>query len=310
MACLLPAVPACGPQGHGPNFQLDEQTWSFRGSSGVHMTTDHFDIYTTVDDEQLRDYLPGFLETLYHERYAALLPAPPDSERRLQTYLFANQYQWMEFTRERFPGRHEVMTSVQVGGFSSGDICVTRYMHPRLYTLSVIAHEGLHQYFGTHFDQRIPAWLNEGLATYCEGFEVRGDRPVFHPLRNSFRFNPLRTALAEDTLLPIADFLATDAGQVIIQSESSLTRTYYAQAWATAVFLQHGGVRQYARGFKRMLADIAGGTFEDRVRATRITSANPAGMSFGEAVFQTYITADLETFERQFRDFATKLAGF
>lgn len=298
----------CGPGPAGPEFQLRQEPWSFGHTAGTHLITDHFDIYTTVDDPKLRDYLPRFLETLHQERYAALLPAPEGSDRRLQTYLFANQHEWMAFTRQHFPDRYDLLTSVQVGGYASGDMCVTRNLRPAIHTLSVIAHEGMHQYFGTHFDQRLPAWLNEGLATYCEGFDVRQNRPVFHSRRNALRLNPLREALAGDTLLPFSELLATDAGRVIIQSQSRLTKTYYAQAWALVVFLQHGGNRQYAEGFRRMLDDVAAGRLDERARAARITSADPAELSFGESVFRAYITEDLPVFEQQLREFITALA--
>jgi len=308
LACLLPATPGCHRNGDEPIFELRQEEWSFQRAPGVHLTTDHFDIYTTLDNRRMQEYLPLFLESVYRQ-YARLLP-PPDSDRRLQTYLFANQYQWRDFVRRRFPGRHEFLTSVQVGGFATGDMCVAYYRRPTAYTLAVIAHEGMHQYFGTYFDQRIPAWLNEGLACYCEGFDLRRDRPVFEPEHNTFRINRLREALANDTLLPLQHLLDTNAGSVILQSQAQLTSAYYAQAWALVVFLRHGGEDSSARQFDEMLADVAGGRLQERAQATRITSEQPGRMSFGEAVFRTYITEDLATFEEQYREYLLRLADF
>ncbi len=311
-ASLLLAVASaagCSSADRGPEFEVSEQPWSYRQASGIHLTTDHFELFTTIHDAELRDYLPGFLEACF-QQYSALLPLPAGSERRLKTYLFATQRQWMNFTRERFPSRSDLLTSVQVGGYASGDLCVTRYIQPRTYTLSVIAHEGLHQYFGTHFEQRLPAWLNEGLATYCEGFDVRAGRPVFSPKNNTFRRNPLRQTLAANALLPLSELLATSPGKVIVQSQSRLTRAYYAQAWALVVFLQHGGNERFTSGFRQMLDDVATGQLGQRARAARISSGSPTRLSFGEAVFRAYITEDLAAFEQQYRNYMTELVGF
>ncbi|MCP4249534.1 MAG: M1 family metallopeptidase [bacterium] len=302
------ALGGCGPQAAGPVLVIDEP-WSYSGTEGVHLTTDHFDIYTTVDDTELRDYLPGFLEAVYRQ-YADLLPPPPEARSRLKTYLFINQRQWDRFVRENFPERYDVYSRIQVGGFAVGGTCVAYNISPRTYTLSVIAHEGLHQYFGSQFDQRIPAWLNEGLACYCEGFDFRRERAVFTPRRNTFRMNSLREALAGDALLPLSELLGTDAGQVIVQSRTRHTEPYCAQAWALIVFLRHGGNGAYADGFDRMLAEVAAGRLSRRARAARLTTNAPAKATFGENVFRAYITEDLADFEARFREFMISLVGF
>jgi hypothetical protein len=284
-----------------------EEPWSHGSTNGVHLTTDHFDIYTNIDDLELRSYLPGFLEAT-HRQYARLLPTPAPPQRRLQTYLFANQRQWDSFVRREFPDRYHIYSRISVGGFAEGGTCVAYNIRPRTYTLAVIAHEGMHQYFGSHFKQRIPAWLNEGLACYCEAFDFRRRRPVFTPRHNSVRLNSLREALAGETLLPLTELLATDAGKVIVQSRTRQTKTYYAQAWALIVFLRHGAEGQYADRFEAMLADVAAGDLNRRARAARIASPEAGKISFGESVFAAYFTDDLSAVEKRFRKFMLELA--
>ena len=298
---------ACDRGSGGPEIQVSRQPWSYRHFEGKQLTTDHFDIYTTVDDEEFLNYLPGFVEACYRQ-YAELLPPPQDPGPRLQTYLLATQQQMAEFTRIKYPRRGNVYGRVGVAGFAEHGSCVTYYTKPRGRTLTTIAHEGLHQYFGSQFEQRIPAWLNEGLASYCEGFELQRRQPIFTPRRNLTRLNSLREALAVGTLLPLTELLDTNAGKVIVQAQSRVTRTYYAQVWALVVFLRHGAGGGHAAGFREMLDDVSAGRFATRVRAAGITAEKPSAALTGEGAFRAYITEDLAGFEKQYREFLAELA--
>lgn len=302
---LLPT--ACDRGAAIPEIQVTREPWTYHHLTGTQITTDHVEIYTTVGDQELLDYLPGFVEACYRQ-YTSLLPPPEGPNPRLQTHIFANPQQMAEFTRYKYPRRSDVYGRVGVGGFAEHGSCVTFYTTPRSYMLTTIAHEGLHQYFGSHFEQGIPAWLNEGLATYCEGFDLRRRQPVFTPRHNASRLNGLREALAADTLIPLTELLGTHAGEVIVQAQSRKTATYYAQVWALVVFLRHGADGRYASKFEEMLADVAAGKLTARARAAGITSEKPSATVTGGAVFRAYITDDLAGFEKQYRDFMVELA--
>jgi hypothetical protein len=307
VASLLPL--ACtNPLSRGP-VEVTRESWDAQGLPGTHLATSHFDLYTTVDDAELLDFLPHFLEAAYG-RYVEILPPNAEPATKLQTYLFATQRQWDSFTRRRFPSRYNVYSRIQMGGFSEGDTCVVYYLPQRGDTLAVIAHEGMHQYFGSQFQQRIPAWLNEGLACYCEGFDIAGNKTRFSATNNRFRINALRDALRSEGLLDLTDFLSTNAGKVIHKSRSRLTRSYYAQAWALIAYLRDGAPAEYRAGLKELLEDVRRGDLNRRARATRVSSESASRMSFGEAVFRTYVTDDLEEFDLRFREYARKLAGF
>ena len=45
---------SCRSADRGPLFELKEEEWTHEGDAGVHLTTDHFDIYTTIKDRELR----------------------------------------------------------------------------------------------------------------------------------------------------------------------------------------------------------------------------------------------------------------
>lgn len=290
-----------------PDFQLIQEDWEFRGRPGKAITTDHFEIYTTLGDEVLRNYLPGFLETTYRF-YTSLLAPPEDSIRseRMTTYVFENRLQWDAFTKQHYPARWALYRKISAGGFAEGGSCVT-YNIGRSNTLSVLAHEGWHQYVGSRFSDPIPAWVNEGLATYCEAVEFRGDTPHFTPQHNTFRINHLRHALAAGETLSVAELLDTNAGQVIDESQVVRTNTYYAQSWALVVYLRHGGDGRYAEGFEKMLEGVRNGTIRIETQAARVASASPSQTSYGAATFYAYITDDLETFESGFMKYLEEM---
>ena len=291
-----------------PGFQLTTSEWKFRGRAGSCLATDHFQIYTTVSDVELREYLPGFLETAY-QLYASLLPAPDGSPRagtRLQTYVLDNRNEWERFVKERFGERYPIYRKISSGGFTEGRTSVV-YNIGRAATLSVIAHEGWHQYVGSQAAVPIPAWLNEGLATYCESVEFRKDKPYFVPQRNTFRLDNLRNALVTGTAMPLRQLLSTNAGEVIDGRPVAATAAYYAQAWALTVYLRHGAHGRYADRFGTMAADLRNGSMRIKAQAARVASPHPSQTSYGEAVFFAYITEDLDAFENELNAYLKRL---
>lgn len=297
-AVLKPAEPVVRSQ----------ETWSFGAHEGRKYVTAHFDIYSTLLDRSFEEALPAYLEAA-HQEYVKLIPPNPQSPDHLQTYIFETRAQWERFAAHLFPTRFPVYRQIAAGGFSEGNVCAAYYIR-RPYTLSVLAHEGLHQYVAQHCAVGLPAWLNEGLATYCESFDLPGDEVRFTPQRNSFRINALRDALQAKAVLPLRAMLATDAGAVIVEGRSVKTRTYYAQAWALVCYLRHGALGQYAAGFNRLLRDLSTGDVPVMAQAAKIRAPSPSSTSFGEAVFRAYITEDLDEFERGFERYLYELAGF
>lgn len=291
-----------------PEFRLTKADWRFESHRGVQFSTDHFDIYTTSQDRELNEYLPGFLETTF-QFYSTLLP-PPDNDgghdRRMKTYLLADRSEWERFVKRRFPRRYPLYRMISAGGFSEGKECVV-YDIGRAATLSVIAHEGAHQYFAAHFSEPLPAWLNEGLATYCEAVEFRRNKPHFTPQRNSFRVNHLRQATAAGTAIPLEDLLSTNAGKVIEGNRITDTAAYYAQTWALVVYLRHAADGRYAESFDAMLQDIANGTIRIKAQQAKALAPIPSQTSYGEAVFRAYITTDLDGFKQGFQQFVHQL---
>ena len=278
--------------------------WTFDGADGVHIVSDNYDIYTTTLDEGLEDFLPDFLETSL-EFYKSIIPPPSHADsgpERMNTYLFDNRKDWEHFTRQRFPSEFHLFQKISNGGYSRGPDSVC-YDIGRSTTLSLLAHEGMHQYLATRFETKIPAWVNEGLASYCECIDFSHDAPRFTPGRNTFRINHLRSAIKHGPTYTLTELLATDAGSVIDGNDSDRTTSYYAHVWALVLYLRHGADGKYAASLNDLLEGITKGDLRIRMQSAKVTADEPSRVSDGEAAFRAYITTDLPSFEIEFRDF-------
>jgi hypothetical protein len=268
--------------------------------AGVKLTTEHYEIYTTMRDETLRAALPTFVEAAY-ENYAALVPPAKTPTGRMKVYLFVARDQWEAFTR-RFTGpRAKVFLQVRNGGYSERGVSVIEYVRHEI-TFPLFAHEGFHQYLYHYVKPNIPAWLNEGLAVVCEG-QRWGSQSIerFDPWYNPTRRNQLAEALASDHLYPLPRLLRTDAGRIVGGSNRAVG-TYYAQVWALMLFLREGANGRYAADFQRLLTSLGRDDLEQHARAAHIWS-DRAAPNFGEDLFRNFISEDLDAIEREYQTF-------
>ncbi len=288
------------------SFEHVREAWSFASAEGVKLTSDHYILYTTCASKPFVDALPGFLETCWHA-YADLLPCDGAPERRLEAYLFKTRPQWEFFTERFSPDRADIYKRIRSGGYSERGITVSHYS-TRRGTLSILAHEGLHQFLEATRGRNIPAWLNEGIACYFEAFDLdlRTGRPIFKPETNYMRTRSLRDALAHGGLIPLRDLLATHAG-VEIQKHSRHVRSYYAQEWSLVLFLMRpSGDNPYRDGFLSLLRDLGTDTMDRRARGF-LAADTDGEMSYGEAVFRAYVTDELDRFEEEYKTYLYKL---
>ena len=284
------------------------EDWSFGNAKGVKLTSEHYVLLTTCTSKPFVNALPGFLETCWRA-YGKLMPSETVPERKLDVYLFQTRWQWERFTEQFNPGRADVYKRIRSGGYSERGITVSHYGSQRA-ALSILAHEGLHQYLGLTRGENIPPWLNEGLATYFEAFDIdlRTNLPVFKPETNYIRTRSLRDALVADALIPLKRILGTHAG-LEIQERVAHVRSYYAQVWSLVQFLIRSDQDNlYRDGFRQLLRDVGTETMDRRARAFLATDTE-GGMTYGEAVFRAYVTDDLETFQTKYEAYLSKLVG-
>ncbi|MBI4613896.1 MAG: DUF1570 domain-containing protein [Planctomycetes bacterium] len=117
--------------------------------------------------------------------------------------------------------------------------------------LGTMIHESCHLFFWETFKVQIPSWLAEGMATYFEAHAKKGGTWTFGEL-NQNRLDYLKKSVETDSVFPLDQFFAADAGQ-LIQNDSRAALTFYAQCWGTFFFFQRTTNAAYRKGFSDYL---------------------------------------------------------
>ena len=161
-------------------------------------------------------------------------------------------------------------------------------------------------------------WLEEGIATYMEGFRTNRGLTIFSPSDNNERRSALRDVVrrADDQpdrhSLITLEMLVTRTPQAFLSSGKSDLLSYYAQVWALVRFLAEGEDGRYRDGLEQVLQDAAHGRLMPRLR----TAANQRGKSWrgpystatnGRLVIAEYFNEDFEEFEGQYRAYIDEL---
>lgn len=294
---LLTLTTGCQTGDRWTPVQYTSEAWPFGKTQGLKLTTPHYVIYTTLTEPVLVEALPDFTEKAY-ANYRGLVPPIAEPQEKMEVYFFQTRGQWTGFTKKFTGPRAATFLKIRNGGYSERGTSVMQYVNHAI-TFPLFAHEGFHQYVHHCVNRSIPPWLNEGLAVYCEG-QRWGDKGVktFDPWFNPSRRNDLAEALLANRLHPLSELLRTHAGAVL-EGSSDGVASYYAQLWALVLFLREGELGKYAGGFRQMLDSLSTADLEQRAKAAFI-SAPEGEYSFGEGLFRSFITNDLERFEQEY----------
>lgn len=287
-----------------PQVVLDEEPWtSFPGATGTLIRTNAFRVYTTARSKLLRERLPVLAETALVRYRSALgdLPAPPV---KLDTYLMQNRQQWARLTTILMRERAEPYLRIARGGFAADGRGLFWDIGPSD-TLSLAAHEGWHQYTQRTFETRLPPWLEEGIATYHEGFRwpLTSGRPEFLPWSNTDRFDQLRDAHAKGRLKSFREFTRLAPGDLIGRSETAAL-DWYAQVWAAVLFLEEAKGGRYQEPLQELLTDASTGRLWARLSRQDPAIARAALRARGGGVvISAYADVDLDALDRDYREF-------
>ena len=289
---------------------LGEEPWTFETAPGRMVRTPNYALYTTLPPGRLADRMPAFLEkALFH--YTSEIADLPKPASPLETYLLATRPQWNKLTQKLLGDEAGPFLKIDRGGFSHRGRGVFYDLGPINDTLTIAAHEGWHQYVQTTFRQALPVWLDEGVATYMEGFRPSPDDPavpVFMPWANLERYETLRFTNARGRLIPLDELLKTTP-QALLEKDEWAPLRYYAEVWGLIQFLREGEGGIYEKNLSALLRDTALG-HADRVIEDRL--GRPAATAFrtrrdGVVVFTAYINPDLTLVDAQFRKFVDEI---
>ena len=302
-AALLSACAGGGAQSGSPGVlgapraevAVSSSPWTFQGNPGMAYTSAHYRVLTTVNRAILTDRISRFAEASL-ARFGEAFPVLPEPHTGLEVFVLESRPEWERFVIEVFgPDGFDRYSGIERGGFTERGRSVLWDIGVQD-TFAILAHEGWHQYEQVSMRDPLPAWLDEGIAVWAEGFRwdtYRPDEPVFLPWANVERFDQLRRASARGGLMPLEQLL-TERPQRLIRVSAESTLTYYAQCWALVHYLRSDPT--YREALDRLLEDAAAGRVGDRVRARLGDRAarSASQRRTGTEVWRVYFGDDLE----------------
>ena len=285
------------------------QTWANPYAPGITITTEHYQIHTTLMEPLMLRQVPGFVESAYRA-YQRQLPKPIETKTKFTTYLFATRQQWEEFTKTFTGSNASVHLQIKKGAYCYNGACVA-YNIGRARTFNVLGHEGWHQFNSKHFTYRLPSWLDEGIAIHFETGKYDNGHFTFHPDRNVGRLGSLKMAIQTGKMIPLEKIIALNPGQVVHDSESAMG--FYAQAYALVRFLREEGYGTRLNQFHEMLLGALNGTWPLDPELQRIASDRNIPLTIrwnsfiSPKLFEIYIKDDMQILEDEYLTFCKKI---
>ncbi len=284
------------------------EPWTFRGSAGTLLTTTHYRIFTTDRNPALVNRLPDALELALHQYTNELAPLPRPAQR-LDTYVMATRPQWERLTAAMEPDNANVYLQIRRGGFAANtrSLLFNIGVHD---TIALAAHEGWHQFTQATFRDPLPVYLEEGIATYMEGFRWEGTRPRYLAWSNTERFDQLRTAHHAGRLFSLQELVNTRPQDLLVRVDGAAL-TWYAQAWALVHFLREHDDGRHRYALRDLLVDAQSG----RMRAHMAERLGPRGARaslinrLGPGVLLAYVSTDLEQLNDDYQAFITRVVA-
>lgn len=318
-AASNPPDPRAGPTTAAP---VRAEPWAFDGKPGKLFLTPHYWVFTTIEGDDVGAALSQVMEGA-RAQYLQVMPAAVASDRPMECYVFQYRNEWAAYTQQNAGADATVYLQISRGGYTVGDVFVSYFIGDGA-TYSVAAHEGWHQFVSRHCKQRVPPFLEEGLACWFEA--VRWDPvrrlPRWDVAHNNNRLRGLREAIEENRLIPLPQLAVMHAGQIVSQPFARI-EGFYAQNWGFARFLWEGEGGRYRPALQQMLGDAVAGqlyppsapkTDEAGDFAGPPDPPVPGGIgaawdpSAARPTLERYLGADLETIDAQYRKYLRKIA--
>ena len=285
------------------------EDWPNDYGTGIVITTDHYEVYTTLLDPLMLRQLPAFMESA-HRAYQKQLPYPIDTESKFIVYLFADRQQWEMFTKTFTGPQWPMYLNIKKGAYYLNGACVA-YNIGRTRTFSVLGHEGWHQFNSRHFAYRLPSWLDEGIAMLFEvsQYDKKG-LFEFMPGRNLSRLGALKKTLGTNRMIPLENLIALNPGQVMTDTDA--TMAFYAQSYALVRFLREDDYGRRLSKFHNILLGALRGHWPlepglQRIAADRNIPLTAKWNSFvSPKLFALYIDADINSLEPEYLAFCRK----
>ncbi len=289
------------------------EVWENEHGPGLKLATAHYEILTTLLEPSMLTRVPGFVESAYRA-YNHQLPEPVETKPRFVIYLFADRRRWEDFTRSFAGEQAEIFCRIKAGAYYHDGVCVA-YDIGEERTLSVIGHEGWHQFNDRHFEFRLPSWLDEGVAMLFESHQTKDGQFHFEPADNKYRLEALKKTLDRDRMVSLEELIATTPGDVLATDQTDAVMAFYSQSYALVRFLQEADSSRWLAVYRQLLADGLRGHWPlDEVSREIATDRSiPRNILWnhivGLVLFQEYISDDFEPLEKEYMAFCRHIVA-
>lgn len=290
------------------------QDWQNQFAPGITITTKHYEIHTTLLKPLLLRTVPCFMESAYLA-YQNQLPVPIDSQIKYKIYLFGTRLQWEDFTKE-FAGENSHMyMKIKKGAYYLNGACVA-FDIGRDRTLSVLGHEGWHQFNSRHFTYRLPSWLDEGIAMLFESSQHNKSSFTFDPAYNLGRLASLKKMLISRRIIPLEKLISLNPGEVAAHAEADeAIMAFYAQSYALIRFLREDGYGKRLDRYHDLLLDACDGKWPLESNLQSIASDRNIPLTthwnryVSQKLFTSYISEDYDKLQQEYIAFCKKIAS-
>ena len=288
------------------------QPWENGFGKGLVLTTEHYQIYTTLLEPLVLCELPALLESCY-QNYQMQLPQPVNTSVKFPVYLFTSRRQWENFTKTFAGPQAAMLVKIKAGAYYLSGVCIA-YDIGRQRTFSALGHECWHQFADRHFTYRLPSWLNEGIAMQFETATNEGGLFYFEPDKNSYRLGTLKKCLEEKKTVPLQSLVAMDPGMAIGNGDYSIA-AFYSQCYALIQFLKQSGLPGGLENLKRLLADGLNGNWQLTEENKKIAADRQVPLTIqwnktvGPQLFSQYIANNFDNADKAFSDFCRRISG-
>ena len=291
-------------EGPATSAVVAAKEWDFGQEKGQVLQTQHYRVFTTIQDKEVAHLLPEVMEGAL-AMYRQVAPDVAMSDRPLDCYMFRCRPEWDTYTQRYGGSDARVYLQIRSGGYTLHDRYVAYYIG-RSGTFSVAAHEGWHQFAGRHFKGRVPPFLEEGLACMFEAITWKGNLPRWNLSVNGPRAQNLRKAIEGKYLWPLDELCAMHAGDIVGEKSDKID-AFYAQAWAFARFMWEGEGGKHREELQKWLGETAAGTVYDPSYSHRKVTSPWNRRAVGPMV-EHYLEMDMKTIDQVYQAYIRKIA--
>ena len=219
------------------------------------VSTKHYVIKTNIKGD-LVDDLARRIDAMYEEYTRRMKEfSPPKDAPKLPVYLFNTHEEYQAFTE-----------APNMGGLFVVQDEGTSYLAAHLEPLGrdelrrTIQHEGFHQFAYATIDDKLPLWINEGIAEYFNDAIWNGRTYLVGQVWPR-RVRRLQHDIQKRQLVPFKEFTTVTSEQWFeaIKKDPEKITTYYNQAWAMVYFLGESGRDHHRRKLLDYMKKIKAG---------------------------------------------------